>query len=257
LPQGIRLVEKSFPFASLTVDSPAVCREGVLRFKGFPFAITVREAEIWDGRLSIAAMDMQNPSTERAWSIVWRTLNQQQRLKQTDLVAADLIQTDTGSLLTRRLSQPVQMLVDATEHLDAHAAAEAAGKMIGLGPGVTPSGDDLLLGYLAGLRSTAGQEEKPLAFVSDFGELLSMLTKETNEISRTYLHYAVRGEFSSSVLALLNAIADGQEQRLLFTATEAMRVGHSSGMDSVTGLLIGMRAWDGKLRTESMIGRDQ
>jgi hypothetical protein len=84
-----------------------------------------------------------------------------------------------------------------------------------------------------------------------------MLTKETNEISRTYLHYAVRGEFSSSVLGLLNAIADGQEQRLLFTAAEAMRVGHSSGMDSVTGLLIGMRAWDGKLRTESMIGRDQ
>jgi hypothetical protein len=120
--------------------------------------------------------------------------------------------------------------------------------MIGLGPGVTPSGDDILLGYLAGLWSIAAQDHQRLEFLSNFGESLSALAKETNEISRAYLHYAIKGEFSSSIIALVNAISDGEEGRLLSAAKAAMRVGHSSGMDSVTGLLIGMTAWDRKAR---------
>src|SRR5688572_19201912 len=202
LPQGIRLDRKTLPFQSLTVDLHATCRGGILRFNSSPLTIDLRQARIWDGRLSANAIDMQKPSAERAWSIAWQTLNKQQRLKQTDLIAGDLFQVNTGSLLTRKLSQPVQRLIAATKHLDPHTAADAAGKMIGLGPGVTPSGDDILIGYLAGLWSTAAQDHQRLGFLSSFGESLSTLTKETNEISCTYLHYAIKGEFSSSMIAL-------------------------------------------------------
>jgi hypothetical protein len=243
LPQGIRLDVKNVPFQSLTVGLQASCRGGILRFSSSPLTIDLRRARIWDGRLPRTSIDPQKPSTGRAWSIVWQSLNRQQRLKQTDLIARELFQSDTGSLLTRKLGQPIQQLITATKRLEPHTSAEAAAKMLGLGPGVTPSGDDILIGYLAGLWSTTTGHHQQLNFLSNFGNLLSALTEETNEISRTYLHYATKGEFASGILALVSAISDGEELTILSAAKDAMRVGHSSGMDSVTGLLLGIAAW--------------
>jgi hypothetical protein len=49
-------------------------------------------------------------------------------------------------------------------------------------------------------------------------------------------------QFSSSLSHLAEAIATGGDVEA--TAQTSMRVGHSSGMDSVTGLLIGLCAWN-------------
>lgn len=243
LPQGIRLGKKKFPFQTLTMGLSVACRGGILRFDSSPLTIDLRGARIWEGRLPPVAIDMHRHSTGRAWSVAWQTLNKQQRLTQTDLIADDLFQLHAGSLLTRKLSQPVLQLIGATQRLDPHASAEAAQKMIGLGPGVTPSGDDILIGYLAGLWATAAQDDRRPGFLLTLGGSLSNFAKDTNEISRTYLGYAIKGEFSSSIVMLVNAISKGGEQKLLSAAKDAMRVGHSSGMDSVTGLLLGMAAW--------------
>lgn len=249
LPQGIRL-DKKIPLPYLTpstslianVGLHAACRGGILRFDSSTLTIDLRFAPIWEGRLPALSIP-----TERAWSITWQTLNQEQRLKNTELIADDLFRADQGSLLTRKLSQPVLQLIAAAECRDSHISANAAQKMIGLGPGVTPSGDDILIGFLAGLHSTAGDKQENLAFIRSFGAALSMLSKETSEISRTYLYHAIHGQFSSSMIALLDAINVGEEGRLISIAKAAMRVGHSSGMDSVTGLLIGLWVWNKEL----------
>ena len=116
--------------------------------------------------------------------------------------------------------------------------------MIGLGPGVTPTSDDILIGYMAGLWSIAGAHKEKLTFIEIFGKALLQLTERTNEISRTYLYHAIHRQFSSRLINLVNAIANGEKEQLLSTAKDAMCVGHSSGMDSVTGLLMGLAVWD-------------
>lgn len=260
LPQGIRL-NKRIPLPYLTpsaslisnVGLRAACRGGILRFGSSSLTIDLRCAPIWEGRMPALTRHIE----QRAWSLIWQTLNQQQRLKGTELIADNLFQLDTGPLLSRKLSQPVLQLIAATDRFDARASADAAKKMIGLGPGVTPSGDDVLIGFLAGLHSTAGNEDGRLAFIRAFGESLLILSKETNEISRTYLHHAIHGQFSSSLIALLDAINDGEQERLSAALKDAMRVGHSSGMDSVTGLLLGLAVWNRKISIipSSPIGR--
>ena len=242
LPQGIRLNTKNVSFQSLTVGLRAVCQNGMLRFDSASLTIYLREASIWEAQLPY--IDTTKPSTKQACSMIWQALNRQQRLKQTDLVADDLLHTHRGSLLTRKLSQPVLDLIAATKIFDAATSTDAAQKMIGLGPGVTPTGDDILLGYLAGLWSTAGEDKENLAFIERSGKAVSQLTAQTNEISRTYLYHAIHGQFSSSLINLLDAIDHGDEKQILIATKDALRVGHSSGMDSVTGLLIGLAAWD-------------
>ena len=71
----------------------------------------------------------------------------------------------------------------------------------------------------------------------------------TNDISRTYLHHAVRGQVSSRLANLAEAISYGEDsERLLDIAETVMSVGHTSGMDTVTGLLVGLTAWENKPR---------
>jgi hypothetical protein len=74
--------------------------------------------------------------------------------------------------------------------------------------------------------------------------MIIRLSRMTNDISRTYLLHAVRGQVSSWLANLAEAIGRGESpERLLEIAETAMKVGHTSGMDAVTGMLVGLAVW--------------
>jgi hypothetical protein len=181
------------------------------------------------------------PHSQKAWSTAWQLLNAEQRIKNTDMIADDLFLLNIGSPLSQKMSGPVMQLMASAERCDIQSSVHATEKLVGLGPGVTPSGDDFLIGFLAGLSSTRGKAQGHVSFIYSLGDALMGIAKQTSEISRTYLYHAVRGQFSSSLSNLAEAIATGTSVEQ--AAQEAMQVGHSSGMDSVTGLLIGLTVW--------------
>jgi hypothetical protein len=242
LPQGIRITEKLASLESLTVGLLAACRAGVLRFESSLLTVDLHSAPVWKCHISNLNVDMQSTSAERSWSDVWQMLNSRQKLNKAEMIADDLFQLNAGSLLSQKIGRPVMQLTSSTGQFDIEGSIQAAEKMIGLGPGVTPAGDDLLIGFLAGLWSTSGKDRSRLSFIQSFGDRLMELAERTNLISRTYLYHAIRGQFSSSLSNLAESIALGSENTQHIAET-AMRVGHSSGMDSVTGLLIGLSIW--------------
>lgn len=237
LPQGIRL-DVNLPRQFLDVGLRAAARGGILRFDSSPLAIDLRSASIWEGRLPTLIGNI-----EPAWSIAWSALNARQKLKDSEIIIENLFQDNGGSSLTHKIRQPVLQLLSAAKKITPDDAACAAQKIIGLGVGLTPSGDDLLLGFMAGLHATGNDRQDRLAFIKIFGDEILALSNRTNEISHTYLYHAVRGEFSSSIVAVVESIRDGEEEKFLTRLDNAMQVGHSSGMDAVTGLLIGLAAW--------------
>jgi hypothetical protein len=136
-------------------------------------------------------------------------------------------------------------LVHATRQYDL-TNTSAVGALVGLGFGLTPSGDDLLVGYMAGLWCTIRDKSERAQFISSLGEKIIHLFRKTNDISRTYLYHAVRGQVSSRLADLAEAICRGKNpERLLEIAEAAMRVGHTSGMEAVTGMLVGFTVWEG------------
>ncbi|MEO8356587.1 MAG: DUF2877 domain-containing protein [Chloroflexota bacterium] len=239
LPQGIRITQRTASLQSLTVGLVAACRAGVLRFESSPLTVDLRSAPVWECHISELNVDMKSASSVQSWSRVWQMLNSRQKLSKAEIVADDLFQRNAGSLLSQKISRPVLQLISSTGQFEIEKSIEAAGKMIGLGPGVTPAGDDLLIGFLAGLWSISGKFQGRRSFIHSLGIRLMGVAEQTNLISRTYLYHAVHGQFSSSLTNLAQAIALGSEN-LQDMADAAMRVGHSSGMDSVTGLLIGL-----------------
>jgi hypothetical protein len=112
--------------------------------------------------------------------------------------------------------------------------------------GLTPSGDDILIGYMAGLWCTVRDKSERAQYISSMGETIIHLSEKTNDISRTYLYHAARGQVSSRLADLAQGMCRGDDPELLHkTAETAMSVGHTSGMDTVSGLLLGLSAWEG------------
>ncbi|GAB4459356.1 MAG: hypothetical protein Kow0070_14220 [Anaerolineales bacterium] len=246
LPQGIRLdTPPAFSFEMIHPASPASCRGGFLRLA--PLTIDLRPASLWTCNLLALRTDLTRPKTTAAWRAVWEALNARQIQTKADIVAQNLFRNDTNlpAGVSRIASASLQTLINSARRLDPAPAAPALNALIGLGAGLTPSGDDLLVGFLAGLWCSVAEDAERLAFLAKLGEAVSALSARTNDISRTYLLHAARGKVSSRLLALAEALSRGEESaRLLAAAEAAMQTGHTSGMDAVTGLLAGLTAWD-------------
>lgn len=107
-------------------------------------------------------------------------------------------------------------------------AAKALARLIGLGIGLTPSGDDFLCGAIAGfiLLDRTGH---PL-----YRKLEACIQENldrTNGISRSFLTCALKGQFS---LPVIN-IKSYRSALDLYTAFSM--IGHSSGIDTLCGIL--------------------
>jgi hypothetical protein len=120
---------------------------------------------------------------------------------------------------------------------DTHRAVAAAIPLIGLGPGATPSGDDLLVGLAAGLAVT----DHPLA--SAFADAVARhAVGQTTSVAESYLLHAGRLEFSERVHTAALAILSGPVSDLRRAVTSALAWGATSGADLLVGLLVGMQA---------------
>jgi hypothetical protein len=247
LPQGIRLdTPTGFSFEELPVGILGICQSGILSLESFSLTMDLRNANRWDSNLLTLRANMNNPSVIAAWQSAWQTLNDQQVNSGSGLIAEDLFYPSSKkqSALVQRINESLHSILKATRQCNL-ADDNGIGALIGLGTGLTPSGDDLLTGYMAGLWCTSKGRSERLNFLSNLGEVVIRLAKGTNDISRTYLYHAARGQVSSRLFNLADAICTGSDpQQVRDCARSAMRAGHTSGMDTVTGLLFGLAAWD-------------
>jgi hypothetical protein len=244
LPQGIRLdTPAGFSFTGLEVGATLTCNPGFLHIESIDLSIDLRQAQIWKCDLPALNVDLTNPTVESAWRSVWQVLNERQLRAETEIIADKLFWPEEMQPpgVSRQAGMAMQSLVQATHQNDQPCAAAALRALIGLGSGLTPSGDDLIAGYLTGLWCTLRKQPEHTRFIVSLGRRVIRLSNRTNEISRAYLYHAAQGQVSSRLAALAKSISDGETgENLLNIAENAMQLGHSSGMDTVTGLLLGL-----------------
>jgi hypothetical protein len=101
--------------------------------------------------------------------------------------------------------------------------------LLGLGPGLTPSGDDVLCGALLALHGLGLPER-----ASRLGAALGAARERTGLISHAYLRAATAGYGSSVLHEAITALCT--DSPALFDAVQALgRIGHSSGWDAFLG----------------------
>ncbi len=231
VPGGISVeVGEGFRFdAHLVAGAEAAVRGGVLRFAGSVVSIDLRGASAWRSRLGEMRADFALPEPQRARGAAVQALLEDGRTR-------PLVAVGRGALID---------LVRASRSHDIDAAAAAAAKLIGLGDGVTPAGDDCLVGHLCGLWAGVHGRAGRIAFAEELGRRVAALAPRTHRVSRAYLEAAAVGEASQKLARLAMSIARGDEADARGAAAAAIAVGHSSGACMVLGLLLGTAAASG------------
>jgi hypothetical protein len=111
---------------------------------------------------------------------------------------------------------------------------EAAARLGGAGPGLTPAGDDALAGILFARRALGGG--------ACGGDLVAIAgSVRTTGISGAFLLWAARGQALAPVHDLLAAAVAGDVASAASAARALGGIGHSSGADFARGLCWGLR----------------
>lgn len=111
---------------------------------------------------------------------------------------------------------------------------------IGRGPGLTPSGDDMMTGLLASLEVQGILSLDLRASLKEYLERQGL--KRTTPVACEYLLYALRGFFHASIQRLCMAFSSGDANQFQEALIEMEKIGHTSGIDTIIGMLIGIRA---------------
>lgn len=128
----------------------------------------------------------------------------------------------------------VTALVVALQTGDRKRTGEAAARLIGLGPGLTPSGDDLLVGIEAALHALAQPSAGFLALA------MGGVDGRTTELAATLLRHAAAGEFAERLHTLLAALLGSDDETVPAAIDRAVAWGATSGTDCLIGVLIGL-----------------
>ena len=137
--------------------------------------------------------------------------------------------------------------------------------LIGLGPGLTPSGDDFLTGMLLAfslqksigtyiktgirtdIRKNIGMEQdREIVITKELDKKQKQICKvvnenleRTNDISKEYLLCAIENRFGELYHKLQEQIYCGNVQQDIFR--KIVHTGHSSGLDTLNGLAVGLK----------------
>jgi Protein of unknown function (DUF2877) len=229
LPHGVRVDPPAgFAFSSyLTAGQRFGCRADVIRITGAGLAIDLGPARPWRGEAA-AGLDLSSAASTRARRVAWRTFRRHRTRDPRVRITAR-----QGFALTR-----------ATRRFRSDQATRAIGALIGCGPGLTPAGDDLIVGFLAGLWSAVGSDPARRAFLERLCVVVDAAAAATGDISRAFLAQATKGRFAEPLAILTGRISeDAAAAEVERVTIAALRVGHTSGGDGVLGLLLGLAAW--------------
>jgi Protein of unknown function (DUF2877) len=152
--------------------------------------------------------------------------------------------------LSRMAMPKLRLLAQASWRQNIAGIEEATLGLAGLGPGLTPSGDDVLGGFAAIMALLSPQLSADSISRTHIALTISEVAKpHTTKLSAVLLQYASRGEISEpfgKLLLSLNLPA-GEFESVRKAADRVLAFGASSGGDTLLGMLLGLRALEGEI----------
>jgi len=111
-----------------------------------------------------------------------------------------------------------------------------ARNLVGLGQGLTPAGDDMLLGFLAIANHAPGNGE----FVSKLHGAVSDSLHKTVDISAQMLVNALDNDYHEYVQNCIRDVCEGEKEAVYISAAALLNMGATSGADIACGMYFGM-----------------
>jgi len=236
LPHGIRC---ALSFAPLRQGQAAILEGATLRIPAADLLVNLSRAAVWNGTVAAASPGLCGAQAHGTLRELCETLRE--HAPDQGVARALFCSGNPHSSLERtlvaRIGQTLPILARATETKDAAEVVSALSALVGLGAGLTPAGDDFIVGYLAALWSRSYREPGIAALLRALVSTVGELSLHTNAISRQMLLDALQGHFAERLTEVVRCVCDGGD--VAGAAMRALQTGHSSGADVLCGLLFG------------------
>jgi Protein of unknown function (DUF2877) len=167
------------------------------------------------------------------------------------LVGSLLLENSPQETPLSRMAMPkLRLLVQASWRQNIAGIEEATLGLAGLGPGLTPSGDDVLGAFAAIMVLLSPQLSADSISRKYIASTIAEVAKpRTTKLSAVLLEFAAQGEVSEQFGTLLLSLnlPVGEFEIVQKAADRVLAFGASSGGDSLLGMLLGLRALEGEI----------
>jgi hypothetical protein len=138
----------------------------------------------------------------------------------------------------------IEALCEAVAARAAVPLLDVSRQLIGLGPGSTPAGDDVLVGCLKGLWLLAGRDRRLMALLTQLHTALpAELDRLTTRLSAAFIRHALDGQFAQVLDEAAHALISPTTAAAVSAALRRLLAqGETSGRDTALGLLTCLEA---------------
>lgn len=214
VPHGITVSQRDYEqlTAQLTIDTSIMIQQRVLYFP--QAALFFQHANSYETTWSANGVDFER---EHLFSVIKQVIQEtgfQEALQQVFISQHTYYQA-----------------IDALRDDSFCAQQQAIDYLIGRGFGLTPTGDDMLVGYLLACCFTNQQNQRLLTYLK---HTLITVDDLTTDVSRHYLLQAIAGNFSQTYTNI-GWCRDQQTAKNVIQTILA--IGHTSGADFLAGFI--------------------
>ncbi|WP_339171410.1 MULTISPECIES: DUF2877 domain-containing protein [unclassified Paenibacillus] len=199
---------------------------------GTKLSISIKELTVWQSSLSIFPIEVKtlrdNLAAARAFI---NSYGKAGGMKQ--FAGSSSFERETMRLLEERSSG----LLNALANDSMEEATHYAIRLMGLGSGLTPSGDDFLVGLFAAIHLPQSPISKYQPWCR---EVVNDAAELTNEISYMALKKAAWGQVRESMGQMLHSLMYESKENMLLGLSAVLDIGSSSGTDIALGIISGL-----------------
>lgn len=238
-------------FASLSMSvGDAVIRQRDSLFVGRYIEIRLCDARVWTctTRLPQVASPLRVNEKIDALKVRVLELGNHGGLGQlvryeSQIIRGETIPDEVLPMISAKVLPHLRSLVSAIISEDLRTVENSAKSLVGLGIGLTPSGDDVLAGIMAGVSTLLANfsiDDRYITAVN--GAIISHLQENrTNLISKEFLVCAARGQFVENVASLIMDVLSPSENLINSKIQVVLKMGETSGTDITLGIILGLR----------------
>ena len=216
------------------------------------FSFHLTEIPLWEPRPDVTIYQWNRETVAQHSRLLTQFLaKKQDQNGLAHLVGSLLLENSPQETPLSRMAVPkLRLLVQASWRQNIAGIEEATLGLAGLGPGLTPSGDDALGAFAAIMALLSPQLSVDFISRKYIASTIAKMAKSrTTKLSAVLLEFAAQGEVSEQFGTLLLSLnlPVGEFEIVQKAAEGVLAFGASSGGDCLLGMLLGLRALDGEI----------
>jgi hypothetical protein len=216
------------------------------------FSLQLSDTPLWEPRPDVNSYHWNRETVAQHTRMLTQFLaNKQPQGGLTPLVGPLFLDQSLQETPLSRMAMPnLRLLAQASWWQNLEGIEEATRGLAGLGPGLTPSGDDVLGGFAAIMALLSPHLSADSISRKRIASTIAAVAKpRTTKLSSVLLEFASRGEVSEqfgTLVLSLNLPAE-EFEIVLKAADGVLAFGATSGGDTLLGMLLGLRALEGEI----------